>query len=115
MTDQRISLLSKKYYSIDEVGQFLGVRASVLRYWEQEFSDLKPKRTLSGRRQYQKKDIDFASKIFDLLYRRRFTIAGARAELQILQKKRKNLKEGDGSSLRAIIYELETILESLRG
>ncbi len=70
----------KLYYSVKEVSDIIGVEEYVLRYWEKEFSQLRPKRH-SGRRRYTKKDIDLLFKIKKLLYEEGFTIKGARTKL----------------------------------
>jgi DNA-binding transcriptional MerR regulator len=71
----------KIYYSISEVADLTDVRPHVLRYWESKFKMLKPKKNRAGNRMYRAKDIDLVLKIKDLLYDRRFTIAGARRRL----------------------------------
>jgi DNA-binding transcriptional MerR regulator len=71
----------KIYYSISEVADLTDVRPHVLRYWESKFKMLKPKKNRAGNRMYRAKDIDLVLRIKDLLYDRRFTIAGARRRL----------------------------------
>ncbi len=68
---------SKLYYSISEVARITGVKAHVLRYWETEFSTLKPRKTRTGSRRYRQVDIDEILAIKDLLYDQGFKIAGA--------------------------------------
>ncbi|MBD3235957.1 MAG: MerR family transcriptional regulator [Candidatus Eisenbacteria bacterium] len=68
----------KLYYSISEVGEATGVKAHVLRYWETQFSMLRPKKNRAGARMYRAKDVDLIREIKHLLYDRGFTIAGAR-------------------------------------
>lgn len=68
----------KLYYSISEVGESTGVKAHVLRYWETQFSMLRPKKNRAGARMYRAKDVDLLREIKHLLYDRGFTIAGAR-------------------------------------
>ncbi|MDP8248349.1 MAG: MerR family transcriptional regulator [Candidatus Tritonobacter lacicola] len=74
--------MEKLYYSIGEVKEITGIASHVLRYWESEFKLLRPRKDRSGRRMYQKKDLEKIDKIKDLLYRRRFSIAGAKKHLQ---------------------------------
>ncbi|MDD5087995.1 MAG: MerR family transcriptional regulator [bacterium] len=74
--------LRKLYYSIGEVVQLTEVPAHVLRYWETEFPQLNPKKGRGGNRMYQVRDLELVQQIKTLLYERRFTIAGARAELR---------------------------------
>ena len=71
----------KTYFRIGEVGKILGVEPYVVRYWESEFKTVQPIRTKSYQRLYRKKDIQELLKIKTLLYRDRFTIAGAKRKL----------------------------------
>ena len=71
----------KLYYSISEVSKRLGVKPHVLRYWETQFRWLRPKKNRAGNRSYQEKDLVLLEQIRELLYDRRFTIEGARKEI----------------------------------
>jgi DNA-binding transcriptional MerR regulator len=71
----------KLYYSIREAAEITGIPAHVLRYWESEFAQLNPHKGRAGNRLYQDKDLDIIRQIKGLLYDRKFTIAGAKAEL----------------------------------
>ena len=70
------------YYSIGEVSEVTKLKLYVLRYWESEFSHLRPSKNSAGNRNYRKSDIDLINEIKDLLYNRRFTIKGARQYLK---------------------------------
>jgi DNA-binding transcriptional MerR regulator len=72
----------KAYFRIGEVSKILGVEPYVLRYWETEFKTVKPVRTKTAQRLYRKKDVHELLAIRDLLYRQRFTIDGAKRQLQ---------------------------------
>jgi DNA-binding transcriptional MerR regulator len=72
----------KLYYSISEVSEMTGVKPHVLRYWESEFPDLRPKKNRAGNRSYRDKDIKMVSTIRDLLYKQGYTIQGARNQLR---------------------------------
>ena len=72
----------KLYYSIGEVAEMLGVNASLLRYWESEFSQLKPRKTSNGTRTYTQKDIDLLRRIYHLTKEKGFTLEGARDQLR---------------------------------
>ncbi len=72
----------KQYFRIGEVASIAEVEAYVLRFWETEFSTLKPGKTRTGRRQYSRKDVEHVLRIRDLLYEERFTIEGARRQLK---------------------------------
>ena len=71
--------VKKLYYSIGEVSELTQLKAYVLRYWETEFSKLKPPKNRAGNRTYRQKDIDMILNIKDLLYNKKFTIDGARS------------------------------------
>ena len=72
----------KLYFSISEVSDMTGVKAHVLRYWESEFPDLRPKKNRAGNRSYREKDIRMVMTIRDLLYKQGFTIQGARMQIR---------------------------------
>ncbi len=72
----------KLYFKIGEVAKIVGVKPYVLRYWETEFSELKPGKTRSSHRQYRRRDVETLLRIKDLLHARRFTIEGARKQLK---------------------------------
>lgn len=71
----------KLFFRIREVTEITGVKPHVLRYWESEFSRLSPRKSRSGQRVYQRKDIETVLKIKRLLYDERYTIAGAKRRL----------------------------------
>ena len=70
--------VEKLYYRIGEVEAITGVPAYVLRYWQTEFPQLQPKKSGSGQRLYRQREVGLVLRIRDLLYRDRFTIAGAK-------------------------------------
>jgi DNA-binding transcriptional MerR regulator len=72
----------KQYFRIGEVAKIAGVETYVLRFWETEFTSLRPSKTRSNRRQYSRKDVEHVLRIRDLLYEEGFTIAGARRQLR---------------------------------
>lgn len=72
----------KLYFKIGEVADIVGVAAHVLRYWESEFSIIKPQKSRSQQRVYRRKDVENILRIKHLLYERKFTIAGAKQELR---------------------------------
>ena len=72
----------KFYFKIGEVSEIVGVAPYVLRFWETEFKQIKPKRTESGQRSYRRQDVVLVLKIKHLLYDRKFTIEGARQHLK---------------------------------
>lgn len=72
---------AKRYFTIGEVSDLCGVKAHVLRYWEQEFSQLKPVKRRGNRRYYQHHEVLLIRRIRELLYEQGFTISGARNQL----------------------------------
>ncbi|MGC9456930.1 MAG: MerR family transcriptional regulator [Halothiobacillaceae bacterium] len=72
----------KRYFTIGEVSELCAVKTHVLRYWEQEFGQLKPVKRRGNRRYYQRHDIELIRRIRNLLYDQGFTIAGARQQLE---------------------------------
>jgi DNA-binding transcriptional MerR regulator len=72
---------AKRYFTIGEVSELCGVKAYVLRYWEQEFVQLKPQKRRGNRRYYQHQEVLLVRRIRELLYDQGFTIAGARNKL----------------------------------
>jgi DNA-binding transcriptional MerR regulator len=75
---------AKRYFTIGEVGELCGVKPHVLRYWEQEFSQLRPMKRRGNRRYYQHHEVLMIRRIRELLYDQGFTISGARNRLQEL-------------------------------
>jgi DNA-binding transcriptional MerR regulator len=79
---QALKTSDKLYYSIGEVRAITGLEPYVLRYWETEFAQLKPKKNSGGQRAYQRKDIELILRIKELLHERGYTIRGARTVLR---------------------------------
>ncbi|HEX5373180.1 MAG TPA: MerR family transcriptional regulator [Aquabacterium sp.] len=73
---------AKRYFTIGEVSELCGVKPYVLRYWEQEFSQLRPMKRRGNRRYYQHHEVLLIRRIRELLYEQGFTISGARNQLQ---------------------------------
>lgn len=104
---------SKRYFTIGEVAELCEVRQHVLRYWEQEFPELKPTKRRGNRRYYQRADIVLIRQIRELLYGQGFTIAGARQQLG--GKASDTAAEDSQANLliRQMRAELEDILQLL--
>jgi len=86
----------KRYFTIGEVGELCGVKPHVLRYWEQEFTQLRPMKRRGNRRYYQHHEVLMIRRIRDLLYDQGFTIGGARNKLQeLVQSERDRRKLGE--------------------
>ncbi len=87
---------AKRYFTIGEVGDLCGVKPHVLRYWEQEFTQLKPMKRRGNRRYYQHHEVLMIRRIRDLLYDQGFTISGARNKLQeLVQAERDRRRQGE--------------------
>ena len=87
---------AKRYFTIGEVGDLCGVKPHVLRYWEQEFTQLRPMKRRGNRRYYQHHEVLMIRRIRDLLYDQGFTISGARNKIQeLLQDERDKKRHGE--------------------
>ncbi|SEA49658.1 MerR family transcriptional regulator [Variovorax sp. YR216] len=93
----------KRYFTIGEVGELCGVKPHVLRYWEQEFTQLRPMKRRGNRRYYQHHEVLMIRRIRDLLYDQGFTISGARNKLQeMVQSERERRKAGNDVPLEGM-------------
>jgi DNA-binding transcriptional MerR regulator len=81
MGEERVEIPDKIFFTIGEVSKIAGLKAHVIRYWETEFPTLKPQKRPDGRRVYKRSDVELILRIKELLYREKFTIAGARRRL----------------------------------
>ena len=98
------SIPVKRYFTIGEVGELCGVKPHVLRYWEQEFTQLRPMKRRGNRRYYQHHEVLMIRRIRDLLYDQGFTISGARNKLQELaqiDRERRRVTQVPGASAEA--------------
>ena len=101
---------AKRYFTIGEVSELCGVKPHVLRYWEQEFAQLKPVKRRGNRRYYQHHEVLLVRRIRELLYSQGFTISGARNQLE----------DADNDTKPAVLtgemlrQELLSIAETLR-
>ena len=103
---------SKRYFTIGEVSDLCAVKPHVLRYWEQEFPQLKPVKRRGNRRYYQRHDVVLIRQIRSLLYVEGFTISGARNRLA---PENPDSMDGDRErAIRALIRELEDVLSLLK-
>ncbi|MDR1424733.1 MAG: MerR family transcriptional regulator [Azoarcus sp.] len=105
---------AKRYFSIGEVSELCGVKAHVLRYWEQEFSQLKPLKRSGNRRYYQHHEVLLVRKIRHLLYKEGFTISGARHRLNdaAIQDKENAIAAEEA---RSLLSELRTEIKAALG
>jgi DNA-binding transcriptional MerR regulator len=102
----------KMYLRIGEVSEITGLPASVLRYWESEFTALAPKKSSTGQRLYTKKDIEQVLEIKKLLYAEKLTIEGARKRIDGKRRSRKT--EESNESLASVLEEVRLELRGLR-
>ena len=93
---------AKRYFTIGEVGDLCGVKPHVLRYWEQEFTQLRPMKRRGNRRYYQHHEVLMIRRIRDLLYDQGFTISGARNKLQELVQLERDNRRNDESMLNGV-------------
>ena len=103
---------AKRYFTIGEVSELCGVKAHVLRYWEQEFTQLKPVKRRGNRRYYQRQDVIIIRQIRSLLYEQGFTIGGARNKLTG-DEARTDITQSQ-QIVRQVRTELEDVLKILR-
>lgn len=100
------------YQSISEVSALLNVPPHVLRFWEEQFTQLKPMKREGGRRYYRAEDVAFIQQIYDLLYNQGYTIKGAKKYL-------KSLKKGEVSPVEktkeeTFVCEMEAVRDYLK-
>ena len=117
---------AKRYFTIGEVSELCGVKPHVLRYWEQEFTQLKPVKRRGNRRYYQHHEVLLIRRIRQLLYEEGFTISGARNRLDNSRVEPEEKSEpsaprelrvvqGAGVDVAAIKRELRAVLDQLQG
>jgi DNA-binding transcriptional MerR regulator len=102
----------KRYFTIGEVSELCGVKPHVLRYWEQEFPQLKPLKRRGNRRYYQRQDVILIRQIRSLLYEHGFTIGGARQRLSG-EEARVDVNQSQ-QIIRQLRVELEEVLNILK-
>jgi DNA-binding transcriptional MerR regulator len=113
---------AKRYFTIGEVSELCGVKPHVLRYWEQEFTQLKPVKRRGNRRYYQHHEVLLIRRIRELLYEEGFTISGARNRLDhaATAAEEKGAAAGSarselaGVDLAAVKRELREVVDALR-
>lgn len=113
----------KEFFSIGEVSRIVQVPAYVLRYWESEFRLLRPQRRSSGQRKFVRRDIESVFQIKDLLYTKKFTIAGAKKHLMGDKRRKEDTSQlnlglphsgVDEKVFREVREELEEIVKILK-
>jgi DNA-binding transcriptional MerR regulator len=110
--DELPAIPGKRYFTIGEVSELCAVKPHVLRYWEQEFPQLKPVKRRGNRRYYQRQDVLVIRQIRALLYEQGFTIGGARNRLEG-EEAREDVTQTQ-QIVRQMRTELEELLKTLR-
>jgi DNA-binding transcriptional MerR regulator len=106
---------AKRYFTIGEVSELCGVKPHVLRYWEQEFTQLRPVKRRGNRRYYQHHEVLLIRRIRELLYEQGFTISGARNRLEEGGRPaRHDAKSGNGAQAQPDVLDLREELASIR-
>jgi DNA-binding transcriptional MerR regulator len=107
---------AKRYFTIGEVSELCGVKAHVLRYWEQEFTQLKPVKRGGNRRYYQHHEVLLIRRIRQLLYEEGFTISGARSRLDqhAISQEEKAVNSSNGFNVSSFKRELREIITLLQ-
>ena len=110
---------AKRYFTIGEVSELCGVKSHVLRYWEQEFTQLKPVKRGGNRRYYQHHEVMLIRRIRQLLYEEGFTISGARSRLDQSEDKHEEMPhivlapaDFNVSALRRDLHDVLSILKT---
>jgi DNA-binding transcriptional MerR regulator len=117
--DELPTIPGKRYFAIGEVSELCAVKPHVLRYWEQEFPQLKPVKRRGNRRYYQRQDVMMIREIRELLYDQGFTIGGARQKLDSAADEPKPAEATTNDQLfpdliDKMINELESVLTLLK-
>ena len=109
----KASTRDKLYYSISEVAKKTGIKPYVLRFWEKEFSHLKPNKNRAGNRSYQQKDIDLIGQIKHLLYEEGYTIEGAKSKLKDLKHDHLGAVVAEKMKLQSLLMEVKKEISAL--
>ena len=103
--------LDKLFYKIGEISDIAEIEPHVLRYWESEFSFLKPRKNKTGQRVYTRKDLDIVLQIKDLLYKEKYTIAGVKKKFGGNSSPKSNVSI---QTIHGVRKRLKEILETLK-
>lgn len=113
--------IDKKYFTIGEAADMLGVNRSVLRFWETEFEEISPRKTRKGRRMYSHKDLELLQQIHYLVKVKKFTLQGAREKLHLDAQIKRSAEEmaahpeqGNNVQLRQTLTQLRRFLVDLK-
>ena len=103
----------KLYYAISEVSRMTGLEPYVLRYWEKEFSMLKPKKNRGGTRLYTSKDIELINRINHLRTKEKLTIAGARTKLNLKRGSESKVQMVQSAKAKTLVSQIKKDVEEL--
>ncbi|MBS0423156.1 MAG: MerR family transcriptional regulator [Proteobacteria bacterium] len=109
-----LSIPAKRYFTIGEVGVLCGVKPHVLRYWEQEFAQLKPVKRRGNRRYYQHQEVLLIRHIKELLYNQGFTINGARNRLEQIEESERIAIEDVTADAQSSVANLHHIRREIK-
>ncbi len=109
---ERQDLPDKIYYSIGEISRYFGVSTSLIRYWEDEFPHITPRKNGKGDRRYNKADIEKVGQIFELIKEKGFTIKGAQAFLA--ERKEKVVRNPGTQTIKDRLIRIRTFLLDLK-
>ncbi len=107
-------IMAREYYSIGEVCDLVGLKAHVLRYWESQFSALRPRKNRAGNRVYRPKDVQQVLLLKRLLYEEKFTIEGARQRLREMRGEGSLAEERSDVVGPELLSAMKEELEALR-
>jgi len=100
------------FYKIGEISEIAGIESHVLRYWESEFSFLKPRKNKTGQRVYTRKDLEIVLQIKNLLYKEKYTIAGVKKKFGSNSLKKNSVSM---HTVHEVKKKLKEILDTLNG
>ncbi|MBD3403805.1 MerR family transcriptional regulator [candidate division GN15 bacterium] len=103
----------KRYYSISEVSRMTGLEAYVLRYWEKEFPQLRPKKNRRGSRLYTERDIELVNQIHHLRTKEKLTIAGARKKLMLKRASEEKTELIRTARAQTLVRQIKKDIEDL--
>jgi len=109
----KVSSDEKLYYSISEVARMTGLEPYVLRYWEKEFSVLKPKKNRGGNRMYMRHDIEIINRINHLRNHEKLTIAGARSKLMMKRNPEERTAIANSAKVKTLVGQIRKDVQDL--
>jgi len=102
--------IQKKYFNIGEVAKLLNVNPSLIRFWEEKFDVINPKKNKKGKRKYTRKDIEIIENIYNLVKKKGFTLSGANSKI----KKEKNQNLNEKKNILNCLLDIKKSMEKLK-